>query len=124
MHLRLQRNTKGVNELRTAAEMMSRELTRMKKQKRQARSRRMNNEDYDDESIVSIATQQLEDANRAIDYHKKSENTNPIWGKIKKQANRSRRSLEDELDHIDDTNYFNDDVPRSFAIGRRKSDVT
>jgi len=67
MHLRLQRNTKGVNELRTAAEMMSRELTRMKKQKRQARSRRMNYEDYDDESIVSIVTQQLDDANRAID---------------------------------------------------------
>jgi len=71
----------------------------------------VNNEDYDDESIVSIATQQSEDANRAIDYHKKSENTNPIRGKMKKQANKSRTNLEDELDHIDDTNYFNDDVP-------------
>ena len=86
---------RGVDELRTAAEMMSRELTRIKKKKRWASYRNISNElelDDDDQSVISMATTQLEDAKKTITDHSPSNRNliNPIWGKLDNPTNTHR----------------------------------
>jgi len=102
---------RGVDELRTAAEMMSRELTRIKKKKRWASYRNISNElelDDDDQSVMSMATTQLEDAKRTIHDHSPSNRQlmNPIWGKIDKPS------------HMES---ITEDVPKFAVFGRQKS---
>merc|ERR1712228_41892 len=99
---------RGVDELRTAAEMMSRELTRIKKKKRWSSYRNMNHDesmmemDDDDQSVVSMATTQLEDAKRTISRHNPSQRElhNPIWGRI--DVNKSL----DAIDEIPNTAVY------------------
>merc|ERR1712157_475005 len=92
---------RGVDELRTAAEMMSRELTRIKKKKKWASYRNANELelDDDDQSVISMATTQLEDANKTINRHRPSQRMimNPIWNKIENQGN-----AEPPMDAIDE----------------------
>lgn len=107
---------RGVDELRTAAEMMSRELTRIKKKKKWASYRNANELelDDDDQSVISMATTQLEDANKTINRHRPSQRQimNPIWNKIENQ------NAEPPMDAIDE------DGPKFVVFGRSKSKKT
>lgn len=109
---------RGVDELRTAAEMMSRELTRIKKKKRWASYRNISNEleldDDDDQSVVSMATTQLEDAKKTISQHSPSvrQILNPIWGKV------------DNNNQAPPMDVINEDVPKFAVFGRSKSKKT
>merc|ERR1711862_865812 len=109
---------RGVDELRTAAEMMSRELTRIKKKKRWASYRNISNElelnDDDDQSVVSMATTQLEDAKKTISQRSPSvrQILNPIWGKV------------DNNNQAPPMDVINEDVPKFAVFGRSKSKKT
>jgi len=109
---------RGVDELRNAAEMMSRELTRMKKKKKKWGSYRniaeFDMEEDDDDTVISMGTHQLEDAKKSIQNVLRSEDKNPIWNKIKKEKEKKNEVVHDSL--------AEDGIPR-FAVFNRRGSV-
>jgi len=73
---------KGVDELRQSAEVMSRELQRIKRRKRSPRSKDYGDEFSDEVTVATVATATLDSAKRVLNRHKRSQRENPIWSKL------------------------------------------
>jgi len=73
---------KGVDELRMSAEVMSRELQRVKQKERRKKGIQMNDDDSDDMTIATVATATLDNAAKILNRHDTQKNKNPLWAKL------------------------------------------
>eukprot|EP00594_Rhizosolenia_setigera_P010394 CAMPEP_0178972768 /NCGR_PEP_ID=MMETSP0789-20121207/21246_1 /TAXON_ID=3005 /ORGANISM="Rhizosolenia setigera, Strain CCMP 1694" /LENGTH=307 /DNA_ID=CAMNT_0020660351 /DNA_START=114 /DNA_END=1037 /DNA_ORIENTATION=+ len=89
---------KGVDELRSSAEIMGKELARMKQKRRREKARAAGtynsyDDDDDDQTIVTVATATLDQASKVLGAHRRQQQTNPLWQRFKRGVNNARQYL-------------------------------
>jgi len=84
---------RGVDELRQSAEVMSRELQRVKQKKRRQKILQQEDgyDDFDDDAtIATVATTTLDNAAKVLNRHQQQQQENPIWKRFTNVLSRVR----------------------------------